>query len=156
MPKGELYFRSVGSRWEDMYDVYGISFSGTGLSKLMTPAPNKAPIENESRRKDGKEVIRKTKYVKKDARTVTIEMHMTAGNAEEFWNRYDAFCTNYLDNGFFDIWNRHVPDKVFHMSYKSCMQYSEFVQQLAKFSLILEEADPSDRSGDKPSDNNDN
>lgn len=146
----ELYLRFVSdtgstSQWLDAYERYGMFFTQTSLSKLMTPAPNKAAIENKSRRKDGKSVVRKSIYTKKDDRDVDLEMHITAPSESEFWRRYDLFCTEILDRGFFDICTKFCPTKVFRMTYLSCTQFSEFVQQLGKFTLRLNEPDPSDR-----------
>ena len=158
MPKGELFFRIPGDNWEDMHERYGISFTEKSLSLLMTPAPNKEAIENKSRLEHGKRVVRKQQYVKKDERNVDLEMHLTASGKDEFWSRYNAFCEDFLDKGFFDIAVSHVKSddgvtitgvsgklKVFRMTYLSCLQFSEFIQELAKFTLRLNEPDPDNR-----------
>lgn len=163
MPKGELFFRIPGGGWVDMYDGYGVSLSEKSLSLLMTPAPNKDAIENKSRLEHGKRVVRKHKYVKKDERNVDLEMHVTATNKTEFWRRYNGFCQDWLDWGFFDIAVSHFKSdagapvtvggidygtlSVFRMTYKSCTQFSEFQQQMAKYTLRLNEPDPSNRGG---------
>lgn len=147
MPKGELFFKLPDSGiWTDVYDGYGVSFTEKALSLLMTPAPNKDAIQNKSRLQHGKRVTRKARYVRKDERNVNLEMHLSAPDKAAFWQRYDAFCTDWLDKGFFDIRNVHVPSKVFRMTYLSCTQFSEFSQELAKFTLRLNEPDPSNRS----------
>lgn len=149
-PQGELEFGIVSDggtvQWKDAYSTYGIFFTQNSLSKLMTPAPNKAAIENKSRNKDGKEVIRKPMYAKKDDRDIDIEFHLVAPNETTFWQRYDAFCTQVLDAGFFDIRTSLCPGRVFHMTYLSCSQFSVFCQELAKFTLRLNEPNPSDRT----------
>lgn len=169
MPKGELFFRIPGGNWVDMYDGYGVSFSQGSLSLLMTPAPNKEEIDNKSRLQHGKRVVRKPQYVKKDERNVDLVMHLTASDKTAFWQRYHAFCRDWLDKGFFDMAVSHVKDdngaavtvgqtsygtlSVFRMTYRSCTQFSEFQQQMAKFTLRLNEPDPSNRGGTDAWDN---
>ncbi len=167
MPKGELYIRrqddmlpvnhsafrfeegafveDADGVWIDAYLQWGVSFSETALSNLFSPAPNKEPVENKSRTKHGKQIIRDKALVKKDERSVSLEMHITANSVEEFWNRYDRFISEVLDNGFLEIRSRYRKDKVFRTTYVKCTQFSEFVQQMAKFILSLNEPDPSDR-----------
>ena len=155
MPNGELFIRRANDdgEWMDAYDSYGVSFSDTALSALVTPAPNKEPIQNKSRLQHGKRVVRNEDYVKKDEREVTLEMHISAANKAEFWTKYNAFCDEILDYGHIDIKHKDityvddgtVKHKVFRMNYLSCTQFSEFMQQLAKFSLRLSEPDPANR-----------
>ena len=164
---GELFFRVINENgtagsWVDAYSTYGIFFTQNSLSKLMTPAPNKAAIENKSRNQNGKDVIRKAKYAKKDDRDIDLEMHMVAASSSKFMSNYNNFCSQILDAGFFDIatsftgaewlynsttgqYEMRDPGKVFRMTYLSCSQFSEFCQELAKFSLRLNESDPSNR-----------
>lgn len=146
MPLGEVFFKLPDDTvWTDIYETYGISFTEKALSALMTPAPNKDAIENRSRLQNGKRVTRKAKYAMKDERNVDMEMHLYAPDSTAFWRRYDKFCDDWLDKGFFDIKNSHVPNKVFRMTYLSCNQFSEYMEQLAKFTLRLNEPDPSNR-----------
>ena len=154
MPQGEVYFRQDATKqWVDVWLRYGISFSDVSLSRLMTPAPNKAAVENKSRLQHGKRVARNAGYVRKDERDVSLEMHLSAPDRATFWRRYQAFCHEFLDNGFFDIKHRditYVEDDeekamVFRMTYVSCDEFSEFQQQLAKFTLSLNEPDPTNR-----------
>ena len=174
MPHGELFFRKkeANATWVDMYDTYGISLSDASLSRLMTPAPNKEAVENTSRRQHGKRVVRDSLYVKKDARDVLLEMHITARPTtdgvisytarQNFWRQYQAFCSDFLDLGFFDIASAYIKDSVggaqvtvggtsygklsvFRMTYVSCEEFSEFMQELAKFSITLNEPDPTNR-----------
>lgn len=158
MPAGELFIKnhdgieptnnSLKDGWVDAYLQWGVSFSETSLSLLMTPAPNKAAIENKSRTHNGKAVIKGQQYVKKDERDVSLEMHITAKDRTEFWERYDRFCAEVLDYGFLDIKTVYRPNNVFRFTYLSCTQFSEFMQEAAKFVLRLNEPDPSNRGID--------
>lgn len=168
MPHGELFFRrrilrngvphdddqGVDNGWYDAFDEWGISFTDASLSRLVTPAPAKEAIENKSRLQHGKRVVRSPRYARKDERTVSLEMHLSAPSKAEFWRRYITFCEHCLDAGFFDIKHRDFTyssedgeDKpfIFRMTYVSCEEFSEFVQQLAKFTLTLSEPDPTNR-----------
>ena len=147
MPSGQVYFRTGGDNgtWKDAFGTYGISFDDGSISRLITPAPNKDVVENRSRLQHGKRVIRKASYTRKDERTVSLEMHVTAPDKATFWQLYQAFCDEILDNGFFDIRHADIPGLVFRLTYVSCEQFSEFSRQLAKFTLTLNEPDPTNR-----------
>ena len=171
MPNGELFFKSSGisassdstgvqDGWADAYVRYGISFTDTALSSLMTPAPNKLPVENKSRLQHGKRVARRSDLVLKDEREVSVEMHLTASSRALFWYRYAKFCKEILDCGFFEIYHRDIyidppqshalvqqsDHAVFRVSYEDCQQFSEFIQEMAKFTLRLSEPDPTNRA----------
>lgn len=151
MPHGEVFFRKdKTATWVDVYDVYGISFTDASLSRLVTPPPKKENIENKSRLQHGKRVVRKTSYVRTDERNVSLEMHLSAPGKAAFWQRYRAFCADFLDNGFFEIRHRDFVDGygnmlIFRVTYEACEEFSEFMQQLAKFTLTLNEPDPTNR-----------
>lgn len=155
MPKGTLFLRYTGGYelkpnamsegWVDMYIQWGVSFTETSLSAIVTPAPNKEAVENKSRLQNGKRVIRNSAYVKKDERDVNVEMHIAATDEQDFWDKYDRFCDNVLDYGFLDIKIINRPNKVFRFTYLNCAQFSEFMEQLAKFTLRLNEPDPTNR-----------
>lgn len=139
MPKGELYINGI-----DAYDRWGVSLSDTALSALMTPAPNKAYISNKSRLENGKRVIINNPKV--DERSVSINIHLTASNTQEFYNRYYAFCTEILAEGKIDIKTKYQENVVYHMVYESCTQFSQFMQGIAKFTLKLNEPNPNNRT----------
>ena len=154
MAKGELYIKTSATSqiqgnengWVDAYDVWGVSFTDTALSALMTPVSVKKPIENKSRLEHGKKVIENNAYTKKDERDVTLEMHIKAPTKALFWQRYDNFCEQVLEKQFILIKSGYRPAKVFHMTYESCSQFSEWMQQIAKFTLKLNEPNPANRT----------
>ena len=156
MPKGELFFRnhdgitpvngSLSEGWVDAYLQWGVSLTDSALSALMTPAPNKSVVENNSRIEHGKRVIKNPVYSKKDERDVNLEMHINAKDKTDFFDKYDRFCSEVLDYGFIDIKSVYMPTKVFKMTYVNCSQFTEFIQQLARFTLRLNEPNPKDRS----------
>lgn len=156
MPQGELYIKKTNritpvsgalqNGWVDTFIQWGVSFSESALSALMTPAPNKEMPQNKNRVNNGKVIVHDTSIVVKDERAVSLEMHITAKNKTDFWDKYDRFCTEVLEGGFLEIKNNNVPTKVFRMFYENCTQFSEFNGLIAKFTLRLNEPNPSNRS----------
>ena len=138
MPKGESFINGV-----DAYTQWGVSLSDTSLSALMTPSANKAYITNKSRLEHGKRVI--VNDTKVDERSVTINIHLTASNEQEFFNRYNKFCQEVLAQGVVDIKTKYQSDVVYHMIYESCTQFSQFMRGIGKFTLKLLEPNPNNR-----------
>lgn len=140
MPAGELYINN-----KDAYITWGISMDNTSLSTLMTPIPNKELIENKSRLEHGKRVI--SLNPKLDERNITLTFNLTAKTEEEFFLRYNKFCEE-LATGILDIKTKYQPDIVYHTIYLSCSQFSQFMRGIGKFSLKLNEPNPSNRNID--------
>ena len=136
--KGDLYING-----KDAYAEWGLSLDTTGLSALMTPAPNKEMAQNKSRLQNGKRVLVQT--VKVDERTVNLMLNLTAKNEGEFFSRYEAFCRE-LAKGELEIRTRYQAGIVYRMVYVSCQQFTQFMRGIAKFSLRLNEPDPTDRN----------
>lgn len=135
---GELFING-----KDAYTTWGISMDETSLSALMTPAPNKALIENKSRLEHGKRVI--ASNPKKDERNLILQINITAPDKDTFFARYDSFC-NELDSGVLDIKTKYQPATVYRTVYQSCQQFSQFMQGIGKFILKLNEPNPKNRN----------
>lgn len=140
------FVQDKNGEWIDTFTQWGVSFTESSLSAMAAPAPNKQPVENKSRIEHGKRVITNTKYVRKDERDITLEMHIVATTKTQFWENYNRFCEEVLDYGFLEIRHSHTPLKVFRLTYESCSQFSEFMEELAKFALRLNEPDPTNRN----------
>lgn len=138
MLKGQLLING-----KDAYTEYGIFMDDTALSTLMTPAPNKEFISNKYRSKDGKSVIRHNPRL--DEREITIAFNMSAKTSDEFLTNYGKFCEDVLASGQVTIHTSFQPTVWYRCIYLSCTQFSEFMRELAKFSLKLNEPDPTDR-----------
>lgn len=138
MLKGQLYINGM-----DAYTTWGIFLEETALSALMTPAPNKEFISNKYRSKDGKSVIKHNPRL--DERDITLPFNMTAKDADTFMANYAKFCEEVLAKGELVIRTRFQPNVLYRCIYLSCTQFSQFIQEMAKFSLKLNEPDPSDR-----------
>lgn len=151
MPKGQLTING-----KDAYTEWGLSMDSSALSALMTPAPIKSLIENDSRLEHGKEMItsitqtdsegasKEVSTVKVDARDITVSFNITAKNEAQFLQRYYGFCSE-LEKGKLDISTSFLPNVVFHTIYVSCSQFSEFVLGIGKFTLKLTEPNPKNR-----------
>lgn len=127
---------------KDAYVEWGISMDNTSLSALMTPAPNKAFIESESRLEHGKRVVIANPRV--DVRNLTLQINLTASSEEQFFARYSSFCEE-LATGVLEIKTKYQPAVVYKTIYQSCSQFSQFMRGIGKFSLKLNESDPSNR-----------
>ena len=142
MPKGELFInKDAGGNWQDAYELWGLSMTDMGLSALMTPAANKDYIVNESRLEHGKRVS--TRNAKVKSRDLNLPVHFTAKDRDSFFKAYYEFCGE-LKKGDIIIKTKYSPD-VYKCVYKSCPQFSQFMQCMAHFTLKLEEPNPTDR-----------
>lgn len=135
---GELFING-----KDAYKEWGISMDDTSLSSLMTPAPNKELIENKSRLDHGKRVI--TSNSKMDERNITLQFNLVAPTSDVFFSRYQSFCEE-LAAGVLNIKTKYQPNVVYKTIYQSCSQFSQFMQGIGKFTLKLNEYNPSDRT----------
>lgn len=138
MAKGELFINGV-----DAYEEYGISLQSSGLSALMTPPPSKEYIENKSRQENGKRLVLSNQKI--DEREITIQFNMKATTKEKFLSQYSKFCVM-LAHGRLDISTSYQQNVVYRTIYQSCTQFSEYRLGLAKFSLKLNEPNPTNRS----------
>lgn len=127
----------------DAFSRYGIFLTSGGFSALRKPAPMKRFIENKIRTEHGKRIIMKDPKV--EERTLTLPVVMTAKSETEFTQRYNRFCSEILEKGMLNIVVTSIPNVVFRCIYEDCQQYTEFVQEMAKFVLKLVEPNPKDR-----------
>lgn len=132
------------SGWVDAYVTWGLSLSDGARSKLMTPAPHKDPVTNKNVITHGVSIVQSGVY--KDARQVSLEVHITAPDSSTFKTRYADFCSKVLDVGFINLKLACAPTVIYHMRYVDCQQFTEFNLEMAKFTLTLEEYNPSVRS----------
>lgn len=141
----KLKTAGTSNQWVDAYERYGVTLDETGLSRLMTPAPNKQPVENKSELEDGKRIVSGTKP-KKGERNIALLMNLTASSEASFFERYALFCSEILDYGYIRMKTGYQSGVVYKMTYVDCTQFSEFRRGMAKFTLSLNEPNPNDRS----------
>ena len=124
--------------------TWGIVFDSSSISALMVPASVKDYIENDSRLEHGRRVI--TNNVKVDARTnIQLTISLYASSETEFFSRYDSFCAE-LEAGTLNIIISSRPTVVYKCLYKSCKQFTQYNNRLARFSLTVIEPNPKDRN----------
>lgn len=143
MAQGEVFFKR-NNAWVDAYTEYGLSFEDEGLSRLMTPAPHKEPVQNKNMAMHGTSIKGAVGY--KDVRTISVPMHITAASKTVFFQRYWKFCQEILDPGWIHIKHAALTDTVFHFRYVDCQPFSEYHREMAKFTLSLEEPNPNNRT----------
>lgn len=142
MPAGELYIKNTSGNYVDAYTTYGLSLTDGALSALLTPPPIKELIESTYRKQAGKIVIMKD--VVPSDRDLTLQVHITASSKADFISKYKAFC-NVLAKGKVEMYTSHLSGVYYRFIYVSCVQFSEFMGRMAKFSLKLNEPDPTNR-----------
>lgn len=145
MPAQTTYIRTPQGAWKDLFTEYGISLDETAVTKLMTPAPNKEVVENKSSLQHGKRVTRETSDTRKEDRNVSLGINFIAASQADFLTKYGKFCTEILDEGFFDIKTAYVPDTIYRLTFIDCPQFQEFDRRMAKFTLNVNEPDPTNR-----------
>lgn len=138
MPHGDLKINGY-----DAYDYWGISLTTSSISALMTPAPQKEFVSNKSRNTAGKRSVQENPQP--DERQITLMLQLTAPNEGEFFRRYALFCEQ-LATGVLNIETKYQPGTIYKTEYVNCTQFTQFVRQMASFSLRLTEPDPTDRA----------
>ena len=142
MATGVLYIKNASGNFVDAYTTWGLSLSESALSSLLTPPPLKELIESTYRKKAGKIVILKDAvYADRD---LTLQVHITASSKSEFLSRYNSFCS-VLATGRVEMFTSLNAGVYYRFIYVSCTQFSEFMGKMAKFSLRLNEPDPTNR-----------
>lgn len=130
---------------KDARATWGIVFDSSAISALMTPAAMKPYIENSSRTEHGKRVVTNETLAKLDARTVNLTFCLCANSEDLFFTRYSAFCDEIQATGKINIVISSQPNVVYRLLYKSCTQFTQYNNRLAKFNLKCEETNPKDR-----------
>lgn len=131
---------------KDAYTTWGIIFDSSAISALMTPAAMKEYIENSSRTEHGKRVVTNANLAKVNSRTVTITFSLCAKSENDFFTKYAAFCDEIQKTGDLKIILSVQPTVAYKLLYKSCSQFTQYNNKLAKFSLKCEEPNPKDRN----------
>lgn len=137
MTTGILYINGY-----DAATTWGVTVDTQSLSALMTPTSQKDIISNETRLEHGKRVI--TNNPKQSSRDVTLTLQLLATSEEDFFAKYNSFCDE-LAKGRLVIRTKWQSTVYYRFDYLSCSQFTQFVRGIAKFSLKLNEPDPTDR-----------
>lgn len=144
MKNVKVYINSTTQTTEQRW---GVTFTETSVTALMTPAPKKKYITNKSALSDGKQVQPTTP--KTDERDVQLTFSLRATSLARFIMQYREFV-NELKKGNIDltthIWEGDTWFKeTYHLKYVSCNQYAEYNGRLAKFVIKFNEPNPENR-----------
>lgn len=131
---------------KDAKRTWGIVFDSSSISALMTPAAMKDYVENTSRLIHGKKLIINSELAKLESRSVTLTFALYANSENDFFSRYNSFCAEIQSTGKVDIKLSALSGVVYKCVYKSCSQFTQYNNRLAKFSMKVEEYNPADRT----------
>lgn len=125
-------------------DMFGITLVKGWREALLTPAPVKDYVTNNSRLEHGQSVIATPKYAKKDKRDVSISFFLEGKTEEEYLQRYENFLDKIAYSGEFCL---KVPQlkRIFKLVYSQCSQFGDYGLKRGKFVLKLTEYNPDDR-----------
>ena len=147
MKNVKIYINSTTQTAEQRWGVF---FSETSVTNLMTPAPKKKYIENKSALSHGKQVLTAGGNVPKtDERDVQLTFGLCAPSLAQFIMRYRSFVSE-LEKGAITlsvhVWEGQTYYKeTYHLNYLSCSQYAEYNGRLAKFVIKFNEPNPKNR-----------
>ena len=148
----QTYIKPIGaSGWTNVKTAWGMALEDGSISKLLTPAGTKAFVYNDSELENGKRLIRSAERAKLRDRDVTIVVHFTGSSESDFLGKYNSFCQDVLAKGGFDLKTDMLPNMVFRLTYIDCTQFAQTgINQggsvVGKFTLTLNEPDPTNRS----------
>lgn len=140
----------INSTSQDTESKWGVIFTETSVTALMTPPPLKSYITNTNPLSDGIQSLRDSENIPKvDERDITLVFGLHAKNLAQFIIRYFNFC-NELKKGALDLTMHIVEDDTYlkctyHLNYMSCTQYSEYNGRVGKFTVKFNEPNPEDR-----------
>jgi len=129
---------------------WGIVFGDTSLTALMTLPPKKSYITNKSSLIHGKLVLSKNNNAPKyDERDVSLVFYLRANSLPQFLTRYHTFAQQF-DGGEFTLKIEVTEGLVtwteeYTLLFVSCTQFSQFNGRLGKFTLKVNEPDPTNR-----------
>lgn len=125
-------------------DIFGITLVKGWREALLTPAPVKDYVINDSRLEHGQSVIATQKYAKKDKRDVSISFFLEGKTEEEYLQRYEDFLNKIAYSGEFCF---KIPQlkRIFKLVYSQCSQFGDYGLKRGKFVLKLTEYNPDDR-----------
>lgn len=125
-------------------DTFGITLVRGWREALLTPAPVKSYVTNNSRLEHGQSVIATSKYAKKDKRDVSISFFLEGNSQEDYLKKYESFLDKIAYSGQFCL---KVPclRRVFKLVYSQCSQFGDYGLKKGKFTIKFTESNPNNR-----------
>lgn len=125
-------------------DTFGITLVRGWREALLTPAPIKSYVTNNSRLEHGQSVIATAKYARKDKRDVSISFFLEGNSQEDYLKKYESFLDKIAYSGQFCL---KVPclRRVFKLVYSQCSQFGDYGLKKGRFTIKFTESNPNDR-----------
>lgn len=125
-------------------DTFGVTLTRGWREALLTPAPVKSYVTNDSRLEHGTAIIASAKYAKKDKRDVSISFLLEGTTESDYLEKYEKFLSKIAYNGEICL---KVPclKRVFKVVYTQCSKYGDYGLKKGNFTLRLTENNPNDR-----------
>lgn len=143
MPAGQFYITAGGTEY-DAYTEWGVSLSDTAISILMAPCAKKEDIVNESRLEHGKRHASAGNYLQE--RELSLPIHLSQRSKSAYMMKYIAFRNFLHGNENFTIHTSHESGVVYRVRYVSCIQFTQFINGMAKLMLRVVEPNPGNRT----------
>lgn len=123
--------------------TFGAYLCTGAIEALLTPAPIKKPIENDSPIADGKDIVMGERaYI--DERSVSISLFVNGSSQTDYLKKYEALVAE-LQKGTVVL---SVPalGKTFRLLYDGCSKYGDYGLTRGKFTIKFREPNPADRA----------
>lgn len=128
---------------KDAFTTWGCFLGNNSVDQLLTPAPAKKRLSNESRLLPGKQVIEGDNIVA--SRDVTLIVYFKGKGLADIYSKIENFTTELL-TGISTFILTDLPLIKFKLDYDSASSLKQVNGKLAKISIKLNEPNPSDRS----------
>lgn len=134
--------------WVDAWERYGLSVGAGGRGELMAYAPMKQPTGSNVATRHGVAYWEES-IGRYNERMLSLNVHFSAPDEQEFMRRYDLFWEEVLKYGYLQV--RHQKcNQYFHFRYEDCKNFREFRMHLAKYTLTVSEPHPDIRDARNP------
>lgn len=139
----------TGQAYINTVDVanYGATFIRGWYEELLTPAPTKQYISNDSRLEHGVRVVANAQNTKLDKREVQLQVMIEGSTQEQYLQRYEAFLAA-ITQGLIKL---YVPklDRTYKLVYTNCTKYGNYGLKKGIFTLKFTEPNPKDTANDE-------
>ena len=144
--KGSAFIKlqsEADTAYQDIFEVYGVSFIKGGYLKLLNTSKAKEYVKNESRLEHGTRYLASPNYAKRSEREVSLDILFEANSMADFVTKYEAF-TDRVSSGLFFL---KIPTyhRVFKLVYSDITPKQKYRENKATFTLKLTEPNPKDR-----------
>ncbi len=125
-------------------DTFGVTLIRGWREALLTPAPVKSYITNDSRLEHGQTIIAASKFAKMDKRDVSISFFLEGNSQEDYLDKYEKFLNKIAYSGQIYV-KAPCLKRVFKLVYSQCSQFGDYGLKKGKFTIKFTEPNPNDR-----------